>query len=95
MATINIAEFATIIEATPRDARKFLREVTDSEAQPGKGGRWAIEKRDIRSLRSKFTKWDADRKVVANDAEEAAEAPLHDAVEVDPEMIDDEENTEI
>lgn len=87
MATINIAEFATIIEATPRDARKFLREVTPSDEQPGKGGRWAVEKRDIRSLRSKFSKWDEARKAPA----EAAD----DAVEVDPEMTDDEENTEI
>lgn len=61
MATINIAEFATIIEATPRDARKFLREVTPDDAQPGKGGRWSIEKRDVRSLSSKFSKWDAAR----------------------------------
>jgi len=73
MATINVSESATIIEATPRDARKFLREVTPDEEQPGKGGRWAIEKRDIRSLRSKFAKWDAERKAPANDAEEPAE----------------------
>ena len=75
MATINISEFATIIEATPRDARKFLREVTPEDAQPGKGGRWAIEKREVRSLRTKFAKWDAERKAPANDAEEADEAP--------------------
>lgn len=75
MATINISEFATIIEATPRDARKFLREVTPEDAQPGKGGRWAIEKREVRSLRTKFAKWDAERKAPANDAEDADEAP--------------------
>lgn len=75
MATINIAEFSTIIEATPRDARKFLREVTPEDAQPGKGGRWAIEKRDIRSLRTKFAKWDEARKATPDAAEEPAEAP--------------------
>lgn len=75
MATINIAEFATIIEATPRDARKFLREVTPAESQPGKGGRWSIEKRDVRPLRSKFTKWDAARNAPADAPEEAPEAP--------------------
>ncbi len=68
MATLNISEFSEIIEATPRDARKFLREVTPDDAQPGKGGRWAIEKRDVRSLKSKFAKWDADRKVVTDAA---------------------------
>lgn len=72
MATINISEFATIIEATPRDARKFLREVTPDDAQPGKGGRWAIEKRDVRSLTKKFTAWDAERRTVADDAPEDA-----------------------
>ena len=74
MATINISEFATIIEATPRDARKFLREVTPEDAQPGKGGRWAIEKRDVRPLRSKFTKWNEARNAVADAPEEAPEA---------------------
>lgn len=81
MATINISEFATIIDATPRDARKFLREVTPDDAQPGKGGRWSIEKRDVRSLTSKFTKWNAERnapKVDENDekADEKENAEL-------------------
>ena len=80
MATINISEFATIIDATPRDARKFLREVTPDDAQPGKGGRWSIEKRDVRSLRSKFAKWNEERNAPAIDAE-ADETPLHDDAE--------------
>ena len=86
MATINVSEFATIIEATPRDARKFLREVTPDDAQPGKGGRWAIEKREVRSLRSKFAKWDADRKAPANDAEAAPEG--------DEEQVHEEPSTD-
>lgn len=85
MATINISEFATIIEATPRDARKFLREVTPDDAQPGKGGRWAIEKRDLRSLRSKFAKWDDARN--APDVKEISEE--------DAEMIHEAELAEI
>lgn len=86
MATINVSEFATIIDATPRDARKFLREVTPDDAQPGKGGRWAIEKREVRSLRSKFAKWDAERKAPANDAEAAAEG--------DEEQVSEEPSTD-
>ena len=85
MATINVSEFATIIEATPRDARKFLREVTPDDAQPGKGGRWAIEKREVRSLRSKFAKWDAERKAPANDAEAAPEGDEEQADATDTE----------
>lgn len=57
MATITVQDLATELNTDPRTARKFLRSVTPADSQPGKGSRWAIEKRDIRSLRSKFTKW--------------------------------------
>lgn len=77
MAAINIAEFATIIDTTPREARKFLRSVTPEDGQPGKGGRWAIEKRDIRSLKSKFAKYAAEK------AAEAAAEAHDDADEVE------------
>lgn len=83
MATINISEFATIIDATPRDARKFLREVTPDDAQPGKGGRWSIEKRDVRSLSSKFNKWNAERN--APKADENDEKAEENAVSDDAE----------
>ena len=55
MATINIQDLSTALEANPRTVRKFLRSVTPVEDQPGKGGRWQIEKRDVRSLTKKFT----------------------------------------
>lgn len=70
MATINIAELATELDATPRTARKFMRDVTPDEAHPGKGGRWAIEKREVRSLKTKFAKWSEER---AREAEEASD----------------------
>lgn len=54
MATINIQDFAAALEANPRTVRKFLRSVTPVENQPGKGGRWQIEKKDLRSLKKKF-----------------------------------------
>ena len=54
MATINIQDLSTALEANPRTVRKFLRSVTPVEDQPGKGGRWQIEKRDIRGLQKKF-----------------------------------------
>ena len=57
MATITVTDLATELNTDARTARKFLRSVTPSEEQPGKGGRWQIEKRDIRSLRSKFSKF--------------------------------------
>ena len=64
MATITTSEFAEIIDANPRTARKFLR--FDARERgieiPGKGSRWAIEKRDIRGLQKRFKEWDAAQK---------------------------------
>lgn len=57
MAAINVQDLALELGTDARTARKFLRKVTPADAQPGKGGRWSIEKRDIRSLKSKFAKF--------------------------------------
>lgn len=75
MATINIAELATTLDASPREVRKFLRSVTPADEQPGKGGRWAIEKRDVRSLTKKFAAYTAEKAPeVPADADDAPEA---------------------
>jgi len=70
MATMTVNEFATKIEANPRDVRKFLRSITPADAQPGKGGRWSIEGRDVRSLTKKFREWDDARRATIEDASE-------------------------
>jgi hypothetical protein len=77
MATITVNELATTLDTDPRTARKFLRSVTPLDAQPGKGGRWMIEKREVRSLAKKFTKYEADRAAAraARDAEGNDDAP--------------------
>lgn len=75
MATINVQELATELDTDPRTARKFLRKVTPADAQPGKGGRWAIERRDLRSLKAKFAKFEAEAA--------APEVPNDDAPEGD------------
>jgi hypothetical protein len=54
MATININELALKLDTTPRTARKFLRSVTPKDEQPGKGSRWAIEAKSVRSLKAQF-----------------------------------------
>lgn len=96
MATITVTEFATELDTDARTARKFLRSVTPADAQPGKGSRWEIEKRDIRSLKSKFAKFTAandqaklDRELAKREstAEVAAEAP--EAGNDDEPTIDD------
>ena len=69
MATINIQDFAAALEANPRTVRKFLRSVTPVENQPGKGGRWQIEKKDLRSLKKKFETYIEEHTRTSNDEE--------------------------
>lgn len=57
MATINVTELAEKLGTTGRTTRKFLRSVTPVEDHPGKGGRWSIQKADVRSLTKKFQTW--------------------------------------
>ena len=82
-----VATMQRAIELTTdaRTARKFLRSVTPADEQPGKGSRWAIEKRDIRSLKSKFAKFvaaETERKVKAT--EPATDEPEGDELEMEP-----------
>lgn len=61
MATITPAEFATEVNSDSRTVRKFLRSVTAKENQPGKGGSWKIEKRDVSKLRRQFNQWNESK----------------------------------
>lgn len=79
MATINIAELATTLDTDPRTARKFMRSITPADEQPGKGSRWAIEARQVRSLKSKFAKFAADLEAKRASRDDAADAPEVDA----------------
>ena len=78
MATITVSDLATELNTDARTARKFLRSVTPSEEQPGKGGRWQIEKRDIRSLRSKFSKF-AEAETARKEAQVEVDAEAEEA----------------
>ena len=97
MATINIQDLSTALEANPRTVRKFLRSVTPVEDQPGKGGRWQIEKKDLRSLKKKFETYIeehtrpveavSDEVIEDNDDELAASLEEHDRMlDSDPEV---------
>jgi predicted transcriptional regulator len=88
MATKTTTEVAFELDTTPRTLRKFLR--ADAKLRdvpnPGKGARWSIEAREVRSLRSRFTKWEA--------AQEAAKA-ARDADAADTEVTEgDDEVTD-
>jgi len=67
MAQIKVTELAQELEANPRIVRKFLRSITPKDEQPGKGGRWQIEKRDVRSLKKKFSDFQAEHMRSASD----------------------------
>jgi len=82
MATITVSELATELGTDPRTTRKFLRSITDADEQPGKGGRWSIEKKSVRSIKSKFAHYteELEAKRAAND--DAPDAEEVDEVEV-------------
>lgn len=74
MATLNIKELSEALEANPREVRKFLRKITPADEQPGKGGRWAIEKRAVRSLTRQFAEYAAEKEVPNDDAPDEGDA---------------------
>lgn len=77
MATLSAKEVAARFETDGRTLRKFLRADARSndatDALPGKGGRYAIEAKELRSLRRRFDAWVAAK----------APAPADDAAEGD------------
>ena len=84
MATIISAkELAVRLETDPRTVRKFLRSHFEKDAQPGKGSRYAIEAKQVRSLKKAFTVWDESRKPKAEVEEPAAEVEDEIEIEVD------------
>ncbi len=78
MATLTVKELATELDTDPRTARKFLRSITPAEAHPGKGSRWAIEKREVRSLKKKFADFSTPAPDEGDPAGDDAPAPEND-----------------
>lgn len=86
--TLTPKELAIELDADAKTTRKFLRSRSSGLAAdaPGKGGRWAIDARKVKGLRTKFAKWDAARrdaegKVTTDDPEvtpDADDAPNAD-----------------
>src|SRR5262252_2534209 len=91
--TITPKELAARFDTDAKTLRKFLRSDASGVADqaPGKGSRWAIEGSQVRGMKSKFTKWNADRLAAiaaartarAEAAAEAADAPEGDEDEVE------------
>ena len=81
MATLNTTEVATEFGTDARTLRKFLRSPQGTDSTVGKGARWSIEKRLLRSLRKRFENWSAAqeaRKVQAVEVDEVIETDFDD-----------------
>jgi len=72
------AEVAAEFGTTPRELRKFLRSPEGTDSKVGKGKRWGIEKRQLRSLRTRFDAWTAAKAPADDDAPSTDEAPATD-----------------
>ena len=64
--TLSIQDVADLIEKTPRTIRKALRAHFDSDAQPGRGGRWVIAEKDIEKVRAIVESYSARTEKVAD-----------------------------
>lgn len=77
MATLTAKELAVECNTDARTVRKFLRSHLDET--PGKGSRYAIERRQVKSLKKAFQAWDEKR----------------NATNKEPEVTDEVDETEI
>lgn len=55
--TLSAKEVARDLGTDARTFRKFLREVTPKEEQPGQGGRWTFTSKDVAKLKKQFGQW--------------------------------------
>lgn len=90
--TLTTQELADEIGTTPRTLRKFLRaDARNRDAAdtlPGKGARYAIERKAVQGLKKRFGAWQvaeaqAKAERAAKAAQELAEGEVTDAPEVE------------
>lgn len=95
-ATITTAELATALDTTPRELRKFLRSDDSGIDGVGKGKRYSLPgtKREITTLRKRYTAWaasQAEAKAARKAALGAAEGEPTADPEVTAEVLDTDE----
>lgn len=80
MTDMTTRAFADAIGTDPKTLRKYLRDSTPRDEQPGKGGRWVLPgtKSAINAHRKSFAKWQKDQ---ADRAAERAAAAAKTAAE--------------
>lgn len=88
---LTVKEVAQKWEITPRTLRKFLRKDTVAqggkvgEDTPGKGGRYSLDAKSLRSLKVRFDAWVAAN---AAKAEEVTEATESDDADIEVEALE-------
>ena len=87
MPNMTPKEFAAEVGSDGRTVRKFLRSDAGLDRKVGKGHRWTIEAKQVKSLKTKFAKWDEARKAAATDANEV-EAPASPEPTIEVELTE-------
>lgn len=94
MAQFSTTEVAEKFETNTRTLRKFLRADAKAngtaDALPGKGSRYAIEGKQLASLKKRFAAWQVAQAEERKERAEKAVAEAKAEVEVETEEITDE-----
>lgn len=83
-STLTIKEIAQKWDTTPRTLRKYMRSAAKAqggvigEDTPGKGGRYAIEAKSLRSMRKGFDAWMRANEARRQEKAESTEIPEGD-----------------
>lgn len=72
MTTITTTELADKLGTDGRTLRKFLRSENGLNTRVGKGHRWSIEAKQVRSLTKRFTAWTAPKE---DETDEVPDSP--------------------
>lgn len=91
--TLSAKQMAIELETDARTFRKFMRDITPKEDQPGQGKRWTFEgtKKSINGLKKKFAAWQDEKAPKVVEEEEVDDVEEDIEVEIDEDDIEEEE----
>ena len=78
--TLTPKEIANEWGVSPKTLRKFLRKDMGDKA-PGKGGRWSIEARSLKGLKTRFDAWVAANATKSEETDTEPETDENSSVE--------------
>lgn len=86
---LSAKEMAIALGTDARTLRKFLRDTTPIEEQPGQGGRWEFTRGDVGRLTKRFANWSTSKNGKGKKSEKVEE--VTDIEEELEEVGDDDE----